>query len=113
MVGDRLDFINGLNALLFDKLTRKTTKERRQLHRILARETWIFGEEWTLTGDDQRLTEVLKQHLSLLEEDTELAEASEVLLDDGRIGIPDLVLGRRLPDRQERVSSAGCRIEAA
>lgn len=96
MVGDRLDFINGLNALLFDKLTRKTTKERRQLHRILARETWIFGEEWTLTGDDQRLTEVLKQHLSLLEEDTELAEASEVLLDDGRIGIPDLVLGRRL-----------------
>lgn len=95
-VGDRLDFINGLNALLFDKVTRKATKERRQLHRILVQETWIFGEEWTLTGDDQRLTEVLKQHLSLLEKDTELAENGDVLLDDGRDGIPDLVLGRRL-----------------
>ena len=95
-VGDRLDFIHGLNALLFDKSTRKATKERRQLHRILARETWIFGEEWTLTGDDQRLTEVLKQHLTLLERDTELAEGSDVLTSDGRDLIPDLVLGRRL-----------------
>jgi catechol 2,3-dioxygenase-like lactoylglutathione lyase family enzyme len=95
-VGDRLDFIHGLNALLFDKSTRKATKERRQLHRILARETWIFGEEWTLTGDDQRLTEVLKQHLALLEKGTELAEGGDVLTADGRDLIPDLVLGRRL-----------------
>ena len=95
-VGDRLDFIHGLNALLFDKSTRKVTKERRQLHRILARETWIFGEEWTLTGDDQRLTEVLKQHLALLEKDTELAEERDVLTADGRDLIPDLVLGRKL-----------------
>jgi hypothetical protein len=95
-VGDRLDFIHGLNALLFDNSTRKVTKERRQLHRILARETWIFGEEWTLTGDDQRLTEVLKQHLALLEKDTELAEERDVLTADRRDLIPDLVLGRKL-----------------
>jgi hypothetical protein len=96
MVGDRLDFIQALNALVFDKLSRKHTKERRQLHRILAQETWIFGEEWSLTGDDVRLTEVLKNHLAMLEQDTELASGHLVLREDGRDGIPDLVLGRKM-----------------
>ena len=54
-VADRIDFIHGLNALLFDKVTKKKMLERRQLHRILANETWVFGEEWSLTGDDERL----------------------------------------------------------
>ena len=96
MVGDRLDFIQALNALVFDKLSRKHTKERRQLHRILAQETWIFGEEWSLTGDDVRLTEVLKNHLGLLGSSTELASGDVVLREDGRDGIPDLVLGRKM-----------------
>lgn len=96
MVGDRLDFIQALNALVFDKLSRKHTKERRQLHRILAQETWIFGEEWSLTGDDVRLTEVLKNHLTALDEDAELASGDAVLREDGRDGIPDLVLGRKM-----------------
>lgn len=96
MIGDRLDFIQALNALVFDKLSRKHTKERRQLHRILAQETWIFGEEWSLTGDDVRLTEVLKNHLSALDDDTELASGDAVLREDGRDGIPDLVLGRKM-----------------
>lgn len=96
MVGDRLDFIQALNALVFDKLSRKHTKERRQLHRILAQETWIFGEEWSLTGDDVRLTEVLKNHLTKLGQDTELASERPVLREDGRDGIPDLVLGRKM-----------------
>lgn len=96
MIGDRLDFIQALNALVFDKLSRKHTKERRQLHRILAQETWIFGEEWSLTGDDVRLTEVLKNHLAALEQDTELASESAVIREDGRDGIPDLVLGRKM-----------------
>lgn len=95
LVGDRLDFLHGLNALLFDTATRKATKERRQLHRILAQETWLFGEEWTLTGDDERLTEVLRKHLRFVGEDAELAETGDVLLSDGADGIPDLVLGRK------------------
>lgn len=95
LVGDRLDFLHGLNALIFDTTTRKATKERRQLHRILAQETWLFGEEWTLTGDDERLTEVLRKHLKFVAEDAELAETGDVLLSDGADGIPDLVLGRK------------------
>ncbi|MGC7260179.1 hypothetical protein RBA10_22585, partial [Mycobacteroides abscessus subsp. abscessus] len=70
--------------------------ERRQLHRILAHETWIFGEEWSLTGDDERLTKVLKKFLKNLGSDVELADLKEVRLEDGSDAIPDLVLGRRL-----------------
>lgn len=95
-VGDRLDFIQALNALVFDAKSRRELLERRQLHRILAQETWIFGEEWTLTGDDERLYEVLKKHLALLGEDVELAELGEVHVENGKVAIPDLVLGRKL-----------------
>lgn len=99
-VGDRIEFLNGLNALLFDKLTKKKLLERKQLHRILAGQTWIFGEEWSLTGDDERLTEVLKKYLVKLGLEVDLAGAKPVLREDGSDGIPDLVLGRRLETRE-------------
>ena len=99
-VGDGIEFINGLNALLFDKLTKKKMLERKQWHRILAGQTWIFGEEWSLTGDDERLTEVLKKYLEKLGLDVDLAGHKPVLRGDGTDGIPDLVLGRRLETRQ-------------
>lgn len=97
-VGDRIEFIGGLNALLFDRVTKKRMLERRQLHRILAHETWLFGEEWSLTGDDERLTEVLKKFLGKLGKDVELA-SEKVLREDGTDAIPDLVLGRQLETR--------------
>jgi hypothetical protein len=64
-IADRLDFLAGLDALIFDTDSKRQTLERRQLHRILANETWVFGEEWALTGDDDRLTRVLAAHLHL------------------------------------------------
>ncbi len=101
-VGDRVEFINGLNALIFDKMTKKRMLERRQLHRILAHQTWIFGEEWSITGDDDRLTTVLANHLSQLGEDIDFAGAPPVLREDGSDGIPDLVLGRKLETHENR-----------
>lgn len=95
-IADRLDFIQGLNGLIFDKETKKQTLERRQLHRILANETWIFGEEWALTGDDDRLIKVLREHLSMLGEDAELADPASVKRVDGSDAIPDLVLSKTL-----------------
>jgi hypothetical protein len=65
------------------------------LHRILADETWIFGEEFNLTVDDQSLTEVLRKHLSLLGRTDENIEP--VLRGDGSSGIVDLMLSRRIP----------------
>ncbi len=97
-IGTRMEFLSGLNTILFDRQIKRRLLERRQLHRILAHETWIFGgEEWSLTGgDDERLTKVLKKFLKKLGTDVELAELKEVRLEDGADAIPDLVLGRRL-----------------
>jgi hypothetical protein len=95
-IGGRIEFINGLNALLFDRATKRRLLERRQLHRILAHETWIFGEGWSLTGDDDRLNVVLKNYLNKLGADVELAGEEPILREDGSIAIPDLVLGRQL-----------------
>jgi Histidine kinase-, DNA gyrase B-, and HSP90-like ATPase len=101
-IADRLDFLAGLDALIFDEFSKKQTLERRQLHRILAIETWVFGEEWALTGDDDRLTQVLAAHLHLLGEDVELASLDPVLREDGRDAIPDLVLSRTLETAENK-----------
>lgn len=103
-VGNRIDFIHGLNAVLFDRQIKKRLLERRQLHRILAHETWLFGEEWSLTGDDVRLTEVLKNFLAKLGQNVELAASKPVLREDGSDAIPDLVLGRQLETRENQFS---------
>lgn len=99
-VADRIDFVQGLNAILFDTMTKKTTLERKQLHRVLANETWLFGEEWSLTGDDERLQEVLRKYLAKLGLDVDLADKAPIVREDGRIAIPDLVLGRQLETRK-------------
>lgn len=105
LVVGRLDFLKGLEVLLFEEEPRKQLLERRQLHRILATETWIFGEEFSLTNDDESLTEVLKKHLELLGKKGEVQVYEPVLTPDNGSGcIVDLVLSRRvpLPRREQR-----------
>jgi hypothetical protein len=104
LVADRLDFVAGLEVLVFDPDSREQLKERSQLHRILAnRETWIFGEEFAVTVDDQSLTEVLRKHLTDLGRDELAADISEeVLRTDGRRGIVDLMLSRAVPANRGR-----------
>jgi hypothetical protein len=43
-IANRLDFLSGLDALIFDADSKKQTLERRQLHRILANETWVLAK---------------------------------------------------------------------
>jgi hypothetical protein len=96
-IGNRLDFLEGLSEILFERQIKRRLLERRQLHRILAHETWIFGEEWSITGDDERLTKVLGKFLTKLgkdESEVELATSKPILRSDGKDAIPDLVLGR-------------------
>ncbi|TNM37646.1 hypothetical protein FHP29_17820 [Nocardioides albidus] len=102
-IGGRVDFLNGLDALLFDRQTRRRMLERRQLHRILANETWLFGEQWSITGDDKPLNAVLKKFLQKLGQDVELA-SSKIVRDDGKEAIPDLVLGRSMPSNEDRMT---------
>lgn len=102
-ITDRLDFLTGLDLILFDAEPKKQTLERRQLHRMLAQETWLFGEEYALTGDDERLTAVLVKHLTLLGEDVELADGPRITREDGTVAIPDLVLSRQIKHHQNEL----------
>lgn len=95
VVADRLDFLKGLELLVFDPETKKVLLERSQLHQILEGETWIFGEEFNLTVSDQSLTEVLRKHISILGRDGE--DLIPVKREDGSVGIVDLMLSRSVP----------------
>lgn len=97
-VTDRLDFIRGLQLLIFNTTSKKQLLERSQLHRILANESWIFGEEFNLLNDDEDLTAVLRSHLSCFGEDrTDIAIDEPVLDEEGKVKIIDLMLSARVP----------------
>ena len=93
VVSDRIKFIAGLEQLVYNH--QDNVKERGQLHRILAKNTWIFGDEFTLSVDDQSLTEVLRKHAEHLDEDISIDEPVNRI--DGKRGIVDLMLSRQMP----------------
>ena len=93
-ISTRLEFIKGLESLIFDEPTRSNLKERQQLHRIIAENVWIFGEQYSLSVDDQSLTQVLKKHTEALKLDVNMEKP--VLKADGKRGILDLMLSRKI-----------------
>ena len=96
MIADRLQFIAGLEGLLYSTNERKVLKERRQLHRLLIPHTWLFGETFALSVDDQSLNEVLKKHIEEAgRSDVDLA--TPVMRPDNKKGIVDLMFSRRIP----------------
>lgn len=102
LVTDRLEFIEALKQMLFRLDLRATFKERKQLHRILASNTWLFGEEYALTVNDQDLAEVLRKHRKVGGLENGLIDNEPVLRPEGtpqgkRRGIVDLVLSRNVP----------------
>ena len=66
-VADRLKFISALESIVFDPETKGRLKERSQLHKILAENTWIFGEEYNLWVNDKDLRNVLVRHKEFLD----------------------------------------------
>lgn len=95
VVADRLSFLKGLEGLIFDELSRDRLRERKELHRLLALNTWIFGEEFNLTIDDESLESVLRKHRALL--GSEQDDDEPVLREDGSQGVIDLMLSRSVP----------------
>lgn len=92
-VTDRLCFINGLEQILHEKTIRKCVKERKQLHRILVEELWVFGDEFALGADDVSLKSVLQEHRAILglpDITNQLTKPESEELED----IPDLLLWR-------------------
>lgn len=89
-VSNRLDFLVGLENLLFDKETKNIFLERDQLHKILEKEAWIFDENFVLTSSEAKLEEVLQEHLALLGK--RFDDDSPVVREGGKRGRVDLML---------------------
>ena len=91
---DKLDFLQGLESLIFDEPTRTNLLERQHLHRIIAENVWIFGEYYSLSVDNRGLTAVLQKHAELNKLKVNLNKSVTTL--DGDRGIVDLVLSRKV-----------------
>ena len=94
LVADRLDFLQGLEALVFDADFKHKVRERSQLHRIVAENAWMFGEQYHLSVDDQSLSEVLRKHINAMNLDIEID--IPVKRADGSQGIVDLMFSRNI-----------------
>jgi hypothetical protein len=92
VVTDRLKFLTALEAILFEEGPKARLKERTQLHRIIAENCWIFGDEFSLSADDQGLTQVLKAHRKHLKEDVVIDEPVKHI--SQKRGIVDLMLSK-------------------
>jgi hypothetical protein len=91
-IKNRLQFLNGLEQIIYDKTLHKDFKERKHLHKIIKNETWIFGEQYAYGVDDITLKNVLKAYLRdvMGREDFEEILASE---DNSELQtIPDVCL---------------------
>lgn len=104
---NRLDFLAMLREMVFDTETSKRVKERRELHKILERELWVFGDEYALLASDKGLDEVLARHIATLrpQKSGRPKARSSVRRADGSRGIVDLMLSqqRRGVDRREHL----------
>lgn len=97
IVADRLDFLHGLEMLLYHPESKEQLLERAQLQKILEDHTWIFGEAFNLTVADQSLNKVLEKHLEKMGRTDGVDFEAEVLRPDGKKGIVDLMLARSIP----------------
>ena len=91
-IKNRLNFLNGLEQIIYEKDLNKHFLERKHLHKIIIEETWLFGDEYTYGVDDLTLKNVLKAYLkdSLKREDFEDIVNSE---DNSQLEtIPDVCL---------------------
>jgi len=100
IVEDRQKLLRGFEEIVYDAELKKHLKERSQLHRILADNTWFFGDEFVLSVDDQSLSEVLRKHKNYIGEEVVIDEPVRRL--DGSIGIVDLMLSRSIPQNRAK-----------
>jgi hypothetical protein len=99
-IAGRLQFLAGLEYLLFDLKMKAALKERSELHKMVRNEPWIFGEEYALAVDDKSLNEVLAQHRHILGEVA--ADDVPVLDADGKVRIVDLMFGGSMRQARNR-----------
>lgn len=62
-IKNRLNFLIGLEQIIYENDLNKNFLERKHLHKIIVKETWIFGDEYTYGVDDVSLKNVLRAYL--------------------------------------------------
>lgn len=95
-IADRSDFLLGLQQLLFSDETRRKFREVDQLHPMLVREPWVFGDEWKLGLPEAGLTKVVEA-VTKRQRGRYFAQ-HPVVLPSGKSGRVDMVFCRYLPD---------------
>jgi hypothetical protein len=88
-VTDRLDFLSALRHMVFDPEAKGLVKERDNLHKILERESWVFGEQFNMMSSEIGLTKALHQHLRILGRDSNTV--TPVTKPDGTQGRLDMM----------------------
>lgn len=94
VIADRLDFLRGLYQIIYEYDAAGRIKERTQLHRIVALNSWLFGEEFVISTDDRDLTAVLCAHKKFLDEDIVIDNPVKHV--EQKRGVVDLMLSRLL-----------------
>lgn len=87
-----MKFIDALESIIFSPETKGRLKERTQLHRILAENTWVFGEEFHLWVSDKGLKKVLEKHRDHLDPSISIEDPVKVY--NQKTGIVDLMFSR-------------------
>lgn len=109
----RLIFLNILDELVHEDFYKKHLKERSQLHKIIEKEIWIFGEKFSknIGTSDQSLDAVVKENFkinSILEDELlELEEQLKIAKKDDTETllkrIPDLYLWNNFHNSNEEI----------
>ena len=93
-VTNRLKFLQALERLIYDETLRKNVSERKNLYKIVAQETWIFGDDYTYGVDDNSLKALLGSHVEKLGR-TNLEQDINNEVDSESRRIPDVCLCRQ------------------
>ena len=100
----RLDLLSTLRHFVYSPDVSNEMREVDQLHPLIEKNVWIFGEDWKLSSSEQGLTNILRAAVGdsvALDVDL-MRECGKVLLPEGKRGRVDLLLQRTLsaPDDQ-------------
>lgn len=97
---DRIRCLTELREFVAGDIS-KRVKERSQLHKIIEREQWIFGEQYKPGTSDKSLKTVLKEHIKELGRDNLIDDEilKEISNNEGSVSnlIPDLCLWSAIP----------------
>jgi hypothetical protein len=88
----RIAVATGLRTLVCSGEIRDSVKEREHIHKIVEAHPWLFGEQYALGRSEVGLTNLLREHLTLMKRDARVTEP--VLKSGGRSGRIDIMLAK-------------------